>query len=71
MTNELILSGILFFIGLIGVLVRRNIIFMLMSVEIMLNSAGMVFVFAGQKWMEADGQVSLYLFLQWLLLKYL
>lgn len=53
----LILSGILFFLGLVGILVRRNIIFMLMCVEIMLNSAGMVFVFAGQKWIQADGQV--------------
>lgn len=53
----LILSGILFFLGLIGVLVRRNIIFMLISVEIMLNSAGMVFIFAGQRWMQTDGQI--------------
>ena len=53
----LILAGILFFIGLLGILVRRNIIFMLISVEIMLNSAGMVFVFAGQHWMKTDGQI--------------
>ena len=53
----IILAVIIFSLGLIGILVRRNIIFMLLSVEIMLNSAGMVFVFAGQKWMQADGQV--------------
>ena len=34
----LILAGILFMLGLVSVLVRRNIIFMLISVEIMLNS---------------------------------
>lgn len=53
----ILLSGILFFMGFLGVLVRRNIIFMLMSVEIMLNAAGLAFVLAGSHWGEADGQV--------------
>lgn len=53
----LILAGILFFIGLTGVLVRKNVIFMLMSVEIMLNAAGLAFVTAGSFWNQADGQV--------------
>jgi len=38
-------------------LVRRNVIFMLMSIEIMLNAAGLAFVVAGAKWQQADGQV--------------
>lgn len=54
---NLALSGILFLIGLIGVMVRRNIVFMLMSIEIMLNASGLAFVAAGSKWMQADGQV--------------
>jgi NADH-quinone oxidoreductase subunit K len=53
----LLLAGILFMLGLISVLIRRNIIFMLISVEIMLNAAGLAFIVAGSKWMEADGQV--------------
>lgn len=53
----MLLSGMLFLIGLVGFLVRRNIIFMLMSIEIMLNSAALLFVIAGSKWMQADGQV--------------
>ena len=53
----LLLSGILFFLGLLGVMVRRNIVFMLMSVEIMLNAAGLAFVLAGSHWIQADGQV--------------
>jgi NADH-quinone oxidoreductase subunit K len=57
METCLLLSGIIFFLGLVGLLVRRNIIFMLMCIEIMLNSAGMVFVFAGSKWLQPDGQV--------------
>ncbi len=55
--SGLILASILFLIGLIGVLVRRNIIFMLMSIEIMLNAAGLAFVTAGARWMQPDGQV--------------
>ena len=53
----LIVASILFVLGLIGVLTRKNIIFMLLSVEIMLNAAGLAFVAAGTKWQEADGQV--------------
>ncbi len=47
----------LFALGLIGLLVRRNVIFMLMSIEIMLNAAGLAFVVAGARWGQADGQV--------------
>jgi len=53
----LILAGILFVLGMISVLVRRNIIFMLISVEIMLNAAGLAFIVAGAHWGQADGQV--------------
>jgi NADH-quinone oxidoreductase subunit K len=55
--TQIMLAGILFFLGFIGLLVRRNIIFMLMSVEIMLNSAGLVFIIAGTHWKQPDGQV--------------
>jgi len=48
---------VLFALGLIGLLVRRNVIFMLMSIEIMLNAAGLAFVVAGARWGQADGQV--------------
>lgn len=55
--TQIIFAGILFLIGLVGLLVRRNIIFMLMSIEIMLNSAALVFVMAGSHWGQVDGQV--------------
>ena len=55
--HGLLLAGILFMLGLIGVLIRRNIIYMLVSVEIMLNAAGLAFIVAGSKWAQADGQV--------------
>jgi NADH-quinone oxidoreductase subunit K len=54
---QILLASLLFLIGLVGLLVRRNIIFMLMSIEIMLNSAGLVFVIAGAHWIQTDGQV--------------
>jgi NADH-quinone oxidoreductase subunit K len=55
--NGFILAGILFALGLAGVLVRRNVLFILMSIEVMLNAAGLAFVTAGQKWGQPDGQV--------------
>ncbi len=55
--SGLVVAGVLFAIGLTGVLVRRNIIFMLMSVEIMLNAAGLAFIVAGSRWVQPDGQV--------------
>lgn len=57
MNIGLLLAAILFLLGLIGVLTRRNILFVLMSLEIMLNAAGLAFVVAGAHWMQADGQV--------------
>src|SRR5512140_3061097 len=53
----LITAGVLFILGLTGVLIRRNIIFTLMSIEIMLNSAGLAFIAAGARWGQPDGQV--------------
>ena len=55
--HVLVLAGIIFGMGLTGVLVRRNVLFMLMSVEIMLNAAGLAFVVAGSRWQQADGQI--------------
>ena len=49
------LAGILFALGLAGLLSRRNLIFVLMSIEIMLNAAGLAFVAAGSLWGQPDG----------------
>lgn len=57
LNHGLILASVLFALGLFGVLARRNIIFILLSIEVMLNAAGLAFVVAGAKWGEADGQV--------------
>jgi NADH-quinone oxidoreductase subunit K len=57
LTHGLIVAGVLFGLGLLGVLVRHNIIFILMSIEVMLNAAGLAFVVAGSRWGQADGQI--------------
>ena len=53
----MLLAAILFALGLIGLLVRRNLIFILLSIEVMLNAAGLAFVVAGSRWAQPDGQV--------------
>jgi len=55
--HGLILAAILFAIGLVGVLTRRNIVFLLMSLEIMLNACGLAFIVAASRWEQAEGQV--------------
>ena len=55
--DGLLLAGILFSLGMIGLLVRRNLILVLMSLEVMLNAAGLAFVVAGARWHQADGQI--------------
>jgi NADH-quinone oxidoreductase subunit K len=57
MRDALILAGTLFSLGLVSLLVRRNLIFVLMSLEVMLNAAGLAFVAGGARWHQADGQV--------------
>jgi NADH-quinone oxidoreductase subunit K len=52
-----VLVAILWGIGLIGLLSRKNTLFMLMSMEIMLNAGALAFILAGSLWQQADGQV--------------
>jgi NADH-quinone oxidoreductase subunit K len=52
-----ILVALLWAVGLIGLLSRKNALFMLMSMEIMLNAAALAFILAGSLWQQADGQV--------------
>lgn len=53
----MLLAALLFVLGITGVIIRKNIIFMLLSVEIMLNASGLAFIAAGAKWEQPDGQV--------------
>ena len=55
--DVLFLAVTLFALGLIGLLTRRNLIFTLLSVEIMLNASGLAFVAGSYQWGSSDGQV--------------
>ncbi len=61
--HALVLAALLFVCGLLGLMIRRNIIFILMSLEVMLNAAALAFVAAGARWGQADGQVMFMLIL--------
>jgi NADH-quinone oxidoreductase subunit K len=51
------LAALLFALGTMGLLVRRNLAVVLMSIEVMLNAAGLAFVAAGARFGQPDGQV--------------
>ena len=55
--HGLILAGLLFILGFMGLVMRRNLFFILLSLEVMLNAAGLAFVVAAAHWGQADGQV--------------
>ncbi len=63
MEYGLMFAAALFVLGLVGLLVRRNLLFMLMNIEIMLNAAAVAFVVGGVRWGEGDGQVMFILIL--------
>ncbi|MEO2166946.1 MAG: NADH-quinone oxidoreductase subunit NuoK [bacterium] len=55
--HYLVLAAILFAIGVFGVLFRRNVIVMLMSIELMLNAVNISFVAFARRLWDLDGQV--------------
>ena len=57
MEHGLLLAATLFALGLAGLVMRRNVLFMLMAVEIMMNATALAFVVAGARWGAPDGQV--------------
>jgi NADH-quinone oxidoreductase subunit K len=57
LNHFLILSGVLFAIGTVGVFLRRNLITILLSIEIMLNAVNLTFVAAGRYVGTVDGQI--------------
>jgi NADH-quinone oxidoreductase subunit K len=62
-THVLAVALVLFLLGLLGVLVRRDLIYVLMSLEIMINAAALAFVAAAAKWKQPDGQIMVILIL--------
>ncbi len=55
--HALLLAAAIFCTGLAGLILRRNLLFMLLSLELMLNAAALAFICAGAYWQQADGQI--------------
>jgi NADH-quinone oxidoreductase subunit K len=59
-TNMILFSVVLFFIGLFGVLTRRNILIIMMSIELMLNATNVAFVTYSRELQDAGGQMAVF-----------
>jgi NADH-quinone oxidoreductase subunit K len=60
LTHYLLLSAVLFSIGVMGVLTRKNLIVILMSIELMLNAANLTFVAVARHMADMAGQVMVF-----------
>ena len=61
LSNYIALSAVIFFLGLGGVLLRRNPLIMLMSIELMFNSANLLFMAFARAWVNNAGHIFAFL----------
>jgi NADH-quinone oxidoreductase subunit K len=61
LANYVALSAVMFFIGVTGVIVRRNPLVMLMSIELMFNAANLLFVTYARAWVNNAGHIFAFL----------
>lgn len=57
----LVLAGVIFTIGVLGVLIRRNVLIIFMCVEMMMNAVNLTFVALARQFGTLDGQVFVFL----------
>ncbi|XBC39878.1 MAG: NADH-quinone oxidoreductase subunit NuoK [Buchnera aphidicola (Chaetogeoica yunlongensis)] len=57
LSHGLILASILFVLGFLSLVIHKNILFMLIGLEIMINAVGMALVIVGSYWNQVDGQI--------------
>ena len=62
-SHIMILSGVLFALGVVCVAARRNLLMILIGVEVMINAAGLAFVAGSLRWGQPDGQVMFFFML--------
>jgi len=55
------LGAVMFFLGVVGVIVRRNPLIMLMSIELMFNAANLLLIAFARAWLENVGQIFAFL----------
>lgn len=65
LSHGLSLSIILFVLGLSGIIIRRNLLFMLFGLEIVINAAALAFVVVGAYLHQEDGQIMYMLVITW------
>jgi NADH-quinone oxidoreductase subunit K len=56
-THYLVASALLFSIGLVGILTRRNVLMILLCIELMFNAANLAFIAYARAWNDVGGQV--------------
>ena len=56
-THYVILSALLFSIGLVGIMTRRNVLMILLCIEIMFNAANLAFIAYARSWGDLGGQI--------------
>jgi NADH-quinone oxidoreductase subunit K len=61
LVNYIALAAVIFFIGVAGVIVRRNPLVMLMSIELMFNAANLLFIAFARAWLQNSGQIFAFL----------
>ena len=61
LANYVALSAVMFFIGVAGVIVRRNPLIVLMSIELMFNAANLALVAFSRAWVNNAGHVFVFL----------
>ncbi len=61
LTNYIALSTVIFFIGVAGVIIRRNPLIMLMSIELMFNAANLLFMAFSRAWLQNAGHIFAFL----------
>ena len=61
LANYVALSTVIFFIGVAGVIVRRNPLIMLMSIELMFNAANLLFIAFSRAWLQNAGHIFAFL----------
>jgi NADH-quinone oxidoreductase subunit K len=61
LSNYIVLAAVIFFIGVVGVIVRRNPLVMLMSIELMFNSANLLFIAFARAWLQNAGHIFAFL----------
>ena len=60
-SDYIALASVIFFIGVVGVIVRRNPLIMLMSIELMFNAANLLLIAFARVWLQNAGQIFAFL----------